>query len=59
MLPAAWLLRGPLGASGLFTAELVANLGGGLLAALLVLYLFRPGQGRSIPAAATEPEVVS
>jgi putative MATE family efflux protein len=59
MLPAAWLLRGPLGASGLFTAELVANLGGGLLAALLVLYLFRPGLGRSIPAAATEPEVVS
>lgn len=44
MLPAAAFLRGTWGAGGIFAAELVANLGGGLLAAALALYLFRPAQ---------------
>jgi putative MATE family efflux protein len=41
MLPAAAILQPRLGAPGVFGGELAANLGGGLLAALLVLYLFR------------------
>ena len=41
MLPVAMLLQQSLGEEGVFAGELAANLGGGLLAALLVLYLFR------------------
>src|SRR5690606_12277392 len=41
MLPAAALLQPVWGAAGVFGGELAANLGGGLLAVLLVLYLFR------------------
>ena len=51
MLPAAVLLRGEWGTGGIFAAELVANLGGGALAALLALYLFRPGQEKDPPQA--------
>jgi len=41
MFPAAALLQPEWGAAGVFGAELAANLGGGLLAVLLVLVLFR------------------
>jgi len=41
MLPVAMLLQRHLGEQGVFAGELSANLGGGLLAALLVLWLFR------------------
>ena len=33
MLPFAWLLRGTWGANAIYSAELVANLGGGVVAA--------------------------
>jgi putative MATE family efflux protein len=41
MLPAAAILQPLWGAEGVFGGELAANLGGGLLAVLLVLVLFR------------------
>jgi len=41
MLPAAALLQPVWGAAGVYGGELAANLGGGLLATLLVFYLFR------------------
>lgn len=41
MLPAAALLQPYWGSAGVWSGELAANLGGGLLAALLVLSLFR------------------
>ena len=57
MLPAAALLQAEWGVHGVFAAELVANLGGGLLAALLVLYLFRPGQAQAAPKSAPGPRI--
>jgi Na+-driven multidrug efflux pump len=36
MMPFAWLLRGTWGADAIYAAELVANLAGGALAALIV-----------------------
>lgn len=41
MMPAAIIMLPLFGAPGVFGAELAANLGGGVLATLLVLYLFR------------------
>jgi putative MATE family efflux protein len=41
MLPFAWLLRGAWGAEAIYAAELVANLGGGALAALIVWRVLR------------------
>jgi len=49
MLPVAMLLQRHFGEQGVFAGELAANLGGGLLAGLLVLWLFREGGRR--PAA--------
>ncbi|RZA20743.1 MAG: MATE family efflux transporter, partial [Proteobacteria bacterium] len=46
MLPVAALLQPRWGEAGVWTGELVANLGGGLAAALLVLWLFRRGQSQ-------------
>ena len=43
MLPFAWLLRDTWGAEAIYGAELVANLGGGLLAALVVWRVLRRG----------------
>ncbi len=40
MLPVAWLLRGAWGAEAIYTAELMANLAGGIVAAGLAWYLF-------------------
>jgi putative MATE family efflux protein len=45
MLPAAALFQAPWGAAGVFGAELAANLGGGMLAILLALLLFRERPG--------------
>ncbi|MGB3753821.1 MAG: MATE family efflux transporter [Parerythrobacter sp.] len=36
MLPVAWFLRGAMGSSAIYTAELAANIAGGLLAAAIV-----------------------
>jgi len=44
MLPVAALLQPTWGEAGVWGGELAANLGGGLLATVLVLYLFRRGQ---------------
>lgn len=44
MLPVAALLQPRWGEAGVWAGELSANLGGGLLAVLLVLWLFRRGQ---------------
>ena len=41
MLPVAVMLQSMWGETGVFTGELIANLGGGLMAILLVLVLFR------------------
>ncbi len=49
MLPVAALLQPRWGAMGVWGGELCANLGGGLVAALLVLYLFRKGQSTARP----------
>jgi Na+-driven multidrug efflux pump len=46
MLPVAALLQASWGENGIFTGELVANLGGGAMAIVLVLVLFRDGKRR-------------
>ncbi|TMM47398.1 MATE family efflux transporter [Qipengyuania marisflavi] len=43
MLPLGWLLRGSWGADAIYTAELAANLAGGLLAAVIVWRILRSG----------------
>ncbi|MBX7533032.1 MATE family efflux transporter [Qipengyuania sp. 1XM1-15A] len=43
MLPFGWLLRGAWGADAIYGAELVANLAGGALAALVVWWVLKSG----------------
>ena len=50
MLPAAWLLQPQIGANGIYSAELIANLLGGLVAAVIVWKLLGRDQlGQSGP----------
>ena len=43
MLPFGWVLRAEWGSDAIYAAELVANLAGGLLAALIVWRVLRSG----------------
>ena len=50
MLPFGWLLRGVWGADAIYAAELVANLVGGAVAAVVVWQLLKVRDERGVPA---------